>query len=74
MQFKDKPYHFIPATVPESAHTVIRDVAYGPDSRQQLDIYLPAGQQAFPVILDLYGGGLLRGQNPLLNSTPVYAF
>ena len=74
MQFKDKPYHFIPATVPESAHTVIRDVAYGPDSRQQLDIYLPAGQQAFPVILDLYGGGLLRGQKSSFKLNPSLRF
>ena len=74
MQFKDKPYHFIPATIPEAAQTIIRDVDYGPDSHQHLDIYLPTNQQASPVILDLYGGGLLRGQKSSFKLNPSLRF
>lgn len=32
------------------------DIAYGPDARQRLDIYVPEGQGPFPVILFVYGG------------------
>lgn len=32
------------------------DIAYGPDARQRLDIYVPEGQGPFPVVLFVYGG------------------
>ena len=32
------------------------DIAYGPDPRQRLDVYVPEGQGPFPVIVFTYGG------------------
>lgn len=74
MLFKDKTYHFIPATVPETAHVIRHDVAYGTSQWQQLDIYLPSGSHPHPVILDLYGGGLLRGQKSSHKLNPSLRF
>lgn len=39
------------------------DLAYGPDPRQRLDLYLPAQPAAnLPVVLWVHGGGFLRGE------------
>lgn len=41
--------------VPAAAH---ENVAYGPDSKQKLDVFLPQGKKGpFPVIVYLHGGG-----------------
>lgn len=74
MLFKAQPYHFIPATVPHAAQLIHRDISYGSDPWQQLDLYLPSGPQAHPVILDLYGGGLLRGQKSSAKLNPSLRF
>jgi acetyl esterase/lipase len=37
------------------------DVAYGPDPKQKLDIYLPQGSGPFPVLLYIHGGGWYEG-------------
>lgn len=37
------------------------DVAYGPDLKQKLDIYLPPGPGPFPVIFFIHGGGWFGG-------------
>lgn len=49
---------------------VARDVAYGPDPRQRLDVYAPrqVGQAPLPVVLFFYGGGWSAG------SRGAYAF
>jgi acetyl esterase/lipase len=48
--------------VPNSGYSVKRDIAYGGDPRQKLDIYIPDGLKApAPVILFLYGGSWQMG-------------
>ena len=37
------------------------DIAFGPDPRQRLDIYAPAGLRAAPVVVFFYGGGWNSG-------------
>lgn len=46
------------ALVPKDAgsHLAASDMAYGPDARQRLDIYVPEGPGPFPVIIFVYGG------------------
>jgi acetyl esterase/lipase len=39
----------------------IADIAYGPDPKQKLDIYLPSGPGPFPVLLYFHGGGWFTG-------------
>jgi acetyl esterase/lipase len=42
--------------------TVHRDIPYGPHERQQLDVYLPAGNvTAPPVVLFVHGGAFVSG-------------
>lgn len=45
---------------------VLRDIAYGPDERHRLDVYLPCavpdgGGAPLPVVVFLHGGGFIRG-------------
>ena len=62
MLFKDRVDTFVPATIPAFANKLFLDVAYTSQPQLRLDIYLPAGKGPFPIILDIYGGGLLRGK------------
>ena len=49
-------------TVPRSGYRVHRNVAYGPETRQKLDIYVPDGLKApAPVLLFFYGGNWQSG-------------
>jgi len=41
--------------------TVLRDVAYGPAKLQTMDVYLPPGPKAAPVILMVHGGAWAFG-------------
>ncbi|OYU15154.1 MAG: alpha/beta hydrolase [Alphaproteobacteria bacterium PA4] len=41
---------------------VARDIAFGSDPRQQLDVYAPAGARAAPVIVFFYGGSWASGR------------
>ena len=45
------------ALVPRGGYTRSRDIAYGPDPRQKLDLYRPQGPGPFPVVVFFYGGG-----------------
>jgi acetyl esterase/lipase len=49
-----------PFTLPPGAR-VERDVAYGPASRQRLDIYVPAHADAAPILFMVHGGGWAIG-------------
>jgi triacylglycerol lipase len=41
---------------------VLRDIVYGEDERQRLDVYLPVGaSRPAPVVVFLHGGGFIRG-------------
>ncbi|HEX7688411.1 MAG TPA: alpha/beta hydrolase [Burkholderiaceae bacterium] len=49
---------------------VLRDLAYGPDAAQRLDVYLPnqapaPGSAPMPVILFVHGGGWARGDKAM---------
>lgn len=43
------------AALPENVR-VLRDVPYGPGARQRLDVYIPAGASAAPIIVMVHGG------------------
>ncbi|RID98418.1 alpha/beta hydrolase [Simplicispira hankyongi] len=50
-----------PAPVLPAGTRVLRDLAYGPDRLQRMDVYLPAHAQAAPVLFLVHGGGWRRG-------------
>lgn len=59
------PTRTLNALVPSRTHTLTADVAYGPGSRQQLDIYTPASRApaaGWPVVLFFYGGSWNSGE------------
>ena len=49
------------ASIPRSGYTVHRDIAYGSDPRQKLDIYEPAGVTNAPTVVYFYGGSWQTG-------------
>jgi len=52
------------ATIPRSGYQLHRDIAYGGDARQKLDIYVPDGvhdASRLPVIVFFYGGSWKTG-------------
>jgi acetyl esterase/lipase len=52
--------------VPSSGYSIKRDIAYGADPRQKLDIYVPDGLSApAPVILFIYGGSWQMGSKDI---------
>lgn len=54
-----------PWTVPAGVR-VVRNLAYGPDPLQRVDVYLPTGSVAHaPVLVMVHGGGWRRGDKAL---------
>ena len=53
-----------PTTLPAGAR-LLKDVAYGSDERQKMDVYVPQGAHDAPVILMVHGGGWRRGNKEL---------
>ena len=52
--------------VPNSGYTLDRDIAYGADPRQTLDVYIPDGLKApAPVIVFFYGGSWQSGSKAM---------
>lgn len=49
------------ATITRDGYSVKRDIAYGKNPRQKLDLYLPDGAQRAPVIVFFYGGSWQYG-------------
>lgn len=52
------------ATIPRDGYVIHKDIAYGSDMRQKLDIYVPEGVSAAnpaPVIVFYYGGSWKQG-------------
>ncbi|MEG3177686.1 alpha/beta hydrolase [Sphingomonas sp. RB3P16] len=47
-----------------------RDLPYGDDPRQMLDLYAPASAERVPVVLWVHGGGFVRGEK----SSPDHPF
>lgn len=61
-RFIDRHVPFQPAATTGIPHQY-HDVPYAPGARHTLDIYLPNdGVAPFPVVIDVYGGGLYFGQ------------
>jgi len=56
------PVDMLNATIPTGDLTVTRDVAYGGDDRQRLDIYAPKSTAARPVVVFFYGGAWQTGR------------
>jgi acetyl esterase/lipase len=52
------------AAIPSGVE-VMRDLAYGPDPLQRLDVYLPSHPQNAPVLLMVHGGGWVFGDKAL---------
>jgi len=50
--------------VPAGAR-VLRDIAYGPDPAQRMDVYLPVRPQAAPVLFMVHGGGWAIGDKAM---------
>jgi arylformamidase len=50
------------AEMPNGA-TLQRDVAYGADPAQRMDVYLPAQPRSAPILFMVHGGGWRRGDN-----------
>lgn len=48
-----------------SARRIARDIAYGHDPRQTLDLYAPAGDGMWPTVVFFYGGGWDSGSKDL---------
>jgi acetyl esterase len=49
------------ATAPAAGMRVSRNLPYGPDARQVLDVYAPETAQAAPVMVFVHGGAFVRG-------------
>jgi len=57
------PFGAINLLVPRSGYSVHRNIAFGEDPRQRLDIYVPQGLKGpAPVLLFFYGGGWQGGK------------
>ncbi|WP_246163827.1 alpha/beta hydrolase [Weissella coleopterorum] len=73
-KFIEQDYNFKPATTKMIEHQW-HDIQYMAGQRHQLDIYLPNhGTGPFPVIIDIYGGGLWRGQKSSIKMKPALQF
>ena len=59
------------AVAPKTGIAVQRDVAYGPDPRQRLDVYRADGLKNAPVLVFLHGGAYVRGDRNI--NAEVYA-
>ena len=57
------PVDFVNATVPTHGLAITRDIPYGPESRQRLDLYHPAGLKCdAPAVVFFYGGAWQTGE------------
>jgi len=60
------PVRVLNALVPSDTYTASRDIAYGEDPRQKLDVYQPRGVVSppggFPLVVFFYGGSWNRGE------------
>jgi acetyl esterase/lipase len=60
------PVSLLNLAVPRSGYHVVRDLAYGADPRQKLDLYIPdAPPPRMPVMLFFYGGSWESGTKDL---------
>ncbi len=55
------PTRLANASAPLNGLTVTRDLKYGPDARNALDLYAPAGARRAPTVLFIHGGSWTGG-------------
>jgi acetyl esterase/lipase len=46
---------------PKTGVQVTRDLAYGPDAQQKLDVYRPDGKSSVPIVVFFHGGAFVSG-------------
>jgi acetyl esterase/lipase len=51
---------------------VVRDLAYGPDERHRLDLFVEPGARERPVLLFVHGGGYIAGDRRVRPGSPFY--
>jgi acetyl esterase/lipase len=56
-----KAFEALHAAAPKDGVAVTRDVAYGPDPRNRLDVYKPQSGAGLPVVIFIHGGGYVGG-------------
>jgi acetyl esterase len=61
-----------PLQAPRTGLTVAKDVSYGSDPLQKLDIWRPKGGRSAPVVLFVHGGGFVRGDKNSNENVPAY--
>jgi acetyl esterase/lipase len=60
--FGYSPAVLLNVTTPRWGYRVERAIAYGPEARHRMDLYLPKGKvQSAPAVLFFYGGGFISG-------------
>src|SRR4051812_10211249 len=50
---------------PKDGVTVSKNIAYGEDGKQILDVYQPQGRTASPVVIFIHGGAYVRGDKDI---------
>ncbi|MEI6304095.1 MAG: alpha/beta hydrolase [Betaproteobacteria bacterium] len=64
------------AAAPKDGVTVTRDLAYGADPRNRLDIFRPEGKSGMPVVVFIHGGAYVAGERSLneevYGNVPMY--
>lgn len=58
-------YTPILAGAPKEGVAVTRDLAYGPDARNRLDMYRPEGKSGAPVVVFIHGGAYVAGERSI---------
>ncbi len=59
------PVDLLNATIPMTGLTIQRDIAYGPEPRQKLDVYRPSDATGLPVVVFIYGGSWRSGSKAM---------
>ncbi|MBS9336870.1 alpha/beta hydrolase [Fructobacillus parabroussonetiae] len=72
MLFKDQKVTFAGVFVLESVGKILKDRPYGPRNFEKYDLYFPKKQtDKMPILLDLQGGGLVRGRKSSEKLSPM---
>jgi acetyl esterase len=59
-------------TTPPPSVTIAKDVAYGDDPLQKMDIYTPANARGRPIVVFFHGGGFVREDKGSYGNVPSY--
>lgn len=71
---KVQPMNYVAGKASGADAALLQNVAYADDSTaQKLDVYLPAGEGAAPVIVVVHGGGFRFGDENMTVIQPIFA-